>query len=252
MQLVNKVAIVTGGGRGLGRAYSEALAKEGASVIVADIRDTTKTVTTVIKNGGDAVGVTLDVTDMSSCENMVATAQEKYGRVDILINNAALYGDIQGGRFDEITDEQWEKVMAVNIKGIWHCCRAAVPVMREGGGGSIINISSLAATYGMPYALDYAMSKAAVIGMTRSLSRELGRDWIRVNSVAPSAVRTEGTDEYMGKKKEKALAVIAANQSLNANLEPKDMVGTIIFLSSNASQFITGQTLMVDGGTTLL
>jgi 3-oxoacyl-[acyl-carrier protein] reductase len=142
--------------------------------------------------------------------------------------------------------------MDVNIKGIWNCCRACVPSIKEAGGGTIINISSLAATYGMPYALDYAMSKAAVIGMTRSLARELGRDWIRVNSVAPTAVLTEGTEEYMGEKREKALAVIASNQALQVNLEPKDLVGTISFLISDASKFITGQTIMVDGGTTLL
>ena len=185
-------------------------------------------------------------------EAMAQAAVESFGGIDSLINNAALYGDISGGRFDQIPDEQWNKVMNVNIKGIWQCCKACVPHIRTAGGGTIVNISSLAATYGMPYALDYAMSKAAVIGITRSLARELGRDWIRVNSVAPSAVLTEGTEDYMGEKREKALAVIAGNQSLRANLEPKDMVGTILFLVSDASRFITGQTIMVDGGTTLL
>ena len=183
---------------------------------------------------------------------MAKAAIAAYGRIDSLVNNAALYGDISGGRFDQIPDSQWDNVMNVNIKGIWNCCRACVPSIRESGGGTIINISSLAATYGMPYALDYAMSKAAVIGMTRSLARELGRDWIRVNAVAPTAVLTEGTEEYMGEKMEKALAVIASNQALSANLQPKDMVGTISFLVSDASKFITGQTIMVDGGTTLL
>ena len=120
------------------------------------------------------------------------------------------------------------------------------------GGGAVINISSLAATYGMPYALDYTMSKAAVIGMTRSLARELGRNWIRVNAVAPSAVLTEGTTEYMGEKRDKALEVIAANQALQANLQTDDLVGTVVFLASDASRFITGQTIMVDGGPTLL
>ena len=142
--------------------------------------------------------------------------------------------------------------MNVNIKGIWQCCKACVPAIQHAGGGSVINISSLAATYGMPYALDYAMSKAAVIGMTRSLARELGRNWIRVNAVAPSAVLKEGTREYMGEKRDKALEVIAKNQSLQANLETDDLVGTIIFLASDASKFITGQTIMVDGGTTFL
>ena len=252
MELLGKTVVVTGGGRGLGRAYCESLAEQGANVVAADIRDTGNTIEAVKSAGGHAIGVHLDVTDPISCNDMANAAIEAYGRIDSLVNNAALYGDISGGRFDQISDSQWDNVMNVNIKGIWNCCRACVPSIRESGGGTIINISSLAATYGMPYALDYAMSKAAVIGMTRSLARELGRYWIRVNSVAPTAVLTEGTEEYMGEKMEKALAVIASNQALNANLEPKDMVGTISFLVSDASKFITGQTIMVDGGTTLL
>jgi len=249
---LGKTVVVTGGGRGLGRAYCESLAEQGANVVAADIRDTGNTIEAVKSAGGHAIGVHLDVTDPISCNDMANAAIEAYGRIDSLVNNAALYGDISGGRFDQISDSQWDNVMNVNIKGIWNCCRACVPSIRESGGGTIINISSLAATYGMPYALDYAMSKAAVIGMTRSLARELGRDWIRVNAVAPTAVLTEGTEEYMGEKMEKALAVIASNQALSANLEPKDMVGTISFLVSDASKFITGQTIMVDGGTTLL
>ncbi len=252
MELQGKTVVVTGGGRGLGRAYCESLAEQGANVVAADIRDTGNTIEAVKSAGGHAIGVHLDVTDPISCNDMANAAIESYGRIDSLVNNAALYGDISGGRFDQISDSQWDNVMNVNIKGIWNCCRACVPSIRESGGGTIINISSLAATYGMPYALDYAMSKAAVIGMTRSLARELGRDWIRVNAVAPTAVLTEGTEEYMGEKMEKALAVIASNQALSANLEPKDMVGTISFLVSDASKFITGQTIMVDGGTTLL
>ncbi len=252
MELLGKTVVVTGGGRGLGRAYCESLAEQGANVVAADIRDTGNTIEVVKSAGGHAIGVHLDVTDPISCNDMANAAIEAYGRIDSLVNNAALYGDISGGRFDQISDSQWDNVMNVNIKGIWNCCRACVPSIRESGGGTIINISSLAATYGMPYALDYAMSKAAVIGMTRSLARELGRDWIRVNAVAPTAVLTEGTEEYMGEKMEKALAVIASNQALSANLEPKDMVGTISFLVSDASKFITGQTIMVDGGTTLL
>ena len=252
MQLNDKTVVVTGGARGLGRAYCESLAAEGANVVAADIRDTQETVDSVTSAGGSAIGVDLDVAQMDSCEAMAQAAVESFGGIDSLINNAALYGDISGGRFDQIPDEQWNKVMNVNIKGIWQCCKACVPHIRTAGGGTIVNISSLAATYGMPYALDYAMSKAAVIGITRSLARELGRDWIRVNSVAPSAVLTEGTEGFMGEKREKTLAVIAGNQSLGVNLEPKDMVGTIIFLVSDASRFITGQTIMVDGGTTLL
>lgn len=252
MQLEEKVVVVTGGGRGLGRAYCEAMAREGAAVVAGDIRDTAETIATIEAAGGQAIGVKLDVADMNSCQVLADRAVEAFGRIDVLVNNAALYGDISGGRFDQLGEDQWDRVMAVNVKGIWNCCKACVPSMRQGGGGSIVNISSLAATYGMPFALDYATSKAAVIGMTRSLARELGRDWIRVNAVGPSAVLTEGTDEFMGEKRDKALQVIAAGQALQSNLTTDDMVGTIIFLASDAAKFITGQTVMVDGGSVML
>ena len=252
MQLKEKVVIVTGGGRGLGRAYCEAVAAEGALVVTADIRDTAGTVASIEAAGGQAVGTHLDVAEMDSCQAMADLAVEKFGRIDVVVNNAALFGDISGGRFDHIPEGQWDAVMQVNIKGVWQCCKACVPALRQTGGGSIINISSLAAKYGMAFGLDYAMSKAAVIGITRSLARELGRDWIRVNSVAPGAVLTEGTTENMGDKKDMVLEAIAAGQSLKKNLNTEDLVGTVVFLSSDASKFITGQTIMVDGGTVML
>ena len=251
-QLEGKVAIVTGGGRGLGRAYCEALAREGAAVVAADIRDTAETVDAIGKTNGRVTGVALDAADMASCETMAKHAVNEFGRIDVLINNAALYGDIQGGRFDKIPEDEWDRTMAVNVRGVWNCCKASVPAMREAGGGSIVNIASLAAVYGMPFGLHYATSKAAVIGMTRALARELGRDWIRVNAVAPSAVLTEGTDEFFGEKKEKFLGAVAAGQSLQQNLTTDDLVGTVLYLASDASRLVTGQTLMVDGGTVFL
>ena len=252
MSLEGKTVIVTGAGRGLGKAYSEALAEEGATVVAADIRDTSNTVTRINEQGGKAIGLSLDVAQMDSCQDMADKAISQFGSIDVLINNAALYGDISGGRFDELSEEQWDDVMTVNIKGIWQCCKACVPSLRKAGGGSIINISSLAAKYGMAYGVDYATSKAAVIGLTRSLARELGRDLIRVNAVAPSAVLTEGTDEFFSEKRDKALQMIAAGQSINRNLETGDLTGTIIYLASDASKFVTGQTIMVDGGTVML
>ena len=252
MSLEGKTVIVTGAGRGLGKAYSEALAEEGANVVAADIRDTSNTVTRINEQGGKAIGLSLDVAKMDSCQEMADKAISQFGSIDVLINNAALYGDISGGRFDELSEEQWDDVMTVNIKGIWQCCKACVPSLRKAGGGSIINISSLAAKYGMAYGVDYATSKAAVIGLTRSLARELGRDLIRVNAVAPSAVLTEGTDEFFSEKRDKALQMIAAGQSIKRNLETGDLPGTIIYLASDASKFVTGQTIMVDGGTVML
>jgi 3-oxoacyl-[acyl-carrier protein] reductase len=142
--------------------------------------------------------------------------------------------------------------MAVNVKGIWNCCKAAVPAMRQAGAGSIVNIASLAATYGMPYGLHYTASKAAVIGITRGLARELGRDSIRVNALAPSAVLTEGTNEFFGDKLDRALQAVKAQQTIQRNLVPADLAGTMAWLLSDDSAFITGQTIAIDGGTVML
>ena len=142
--------------------------------------------------------------------------------------------------------------MDVNITGIWHCCKAVIEPMRKQQGGSIINISSLAAIYGFPFGVHYAMSKGAVIGMTRAMAREVGRDNIRINAVAPSAVMTEGTKEFFGERLDKAANVIAQGQAIPRSLEAEDLVGTIVYLASDASKFVTGQTIMVDGGTVFL
>ncbi|MEO8557646.1 MAG: glucose 1-dehydrogenase [Rhodospirillales bacterium] len=251
-QMSGKVALVTGAARGLGRAYAEALAAAGASVVAGDVRDCADTVAAIAKAGGKATAVPLDVGKLDSCMAMAETAIAQYGRIDALINNAAMYAGLKGGKFDQLDEGQWDKVMQVNVKGVWFCCRAAVPHMRKQGGGSIVNISSLAPVYGLPFALDYSVSKGAVIAMTRSLARELGRDWIRVNAVAPSAVMTEGTTEFFGAKLDKAKVVIAQGQTLQRNLETEDLVGTIVYLASDASKFVTGQTIMVDGGTVYL
>ena len=253
MQLKDKVAVVTGAARGLGRAYCEAMAAEGATVIAADINDCSETVASVEQAGGRAIAAKVDVSDSASCQAMADLAADAYGRIDILINNAALYAGLQGARFEQLDESQWDRVMQVNIIGIWLTSRAFVGHMRSSGdGGSIINIASLAAVYGLPYGLDYVASKAAVIGMTRGMARELGPDLIRVNAVAPSAVMTEGTEEFFGEKFEKAKSVIASNQLIPGNLETEDLTGTIVYLASDASRFVTGQTHMVDGGSWFL
>ena len=252
MQLKDKVAIVTGAARGLGRAYAEALAREGAAVVAGDVRDCADTVKAIRDAGGRGLGVSLDVAKLESCKATADAAVKEFGRVDALVNNAALYANLKGGRFDQLDEAQWDQVMQVNIKGVWNACRAVVPLMRAQKSGSVINISSLAPVYGLPYALDYSMSKGAVIAMTRSLARELGRDWVRVNAVAPSAVMTEGTKEFFGEKLDKAKQVIAQGQSLQRNLDTGDLTGTIVYLASDASKFVTGQTIMVDGGTVFL
>ena len=251
-QLVNKVAIVTGAARGLGRAYAQAMAAEGAAILACDVNPCDETVAAITAAGGQAESAITDIADMASCAAMAEQAVAGFGRVDILVNNAALYGGLKGARFEQLDEAQWDAVMNINVKGLWQCCKAVVDPMRAAGGGSIINISSLAAVYGLPYGLDYVASKAAVIGMTRGMARELGRDRIRVNAVAPSAVMTEGTEEFFGEKFEKAKGVIASGQVIKRNLETEDLTGTIIYLASDASAFVTGQTHMVDGGSWFL
>ena len=252
MQLENKVSIVTGAARGLGRAYAEALAGAGSAVLACDVNDCSETVEAILRDGGQAVSTTVDITDIASCKAMAEVALASFGRIDVLVNNAALYGGLKGARFDLLEEAQWDDLMNVNVKGVWNACRAIVQPMRDSGGGSIINIASLAAVYGLPYGLDYVASKAAVIGMTRGMARELGRDRIRVNAVAPSAVMTEGTEEFFGEKLEKAKKVIASGQVIPRNLETSDVTGTVLYLASDASAFVTGQTHMVDGGSWFL
>ena len=250
--MTGKVAIVTGAARGLGRAYAVHLAKHGAKIVAGDVRDCAETIAEIEQNGGEALGIHLDVADTGSCEAMAAEATSKFGRIDALINNAALYGGLASAPVHQLEEEEWQQIMNVNVTGLWRCAKVVVEPMKEAGGGSIVNVASLAAMHGLVNGAAYATSKAAVIGLSRTLARELGRYWIRANSVAPSAVLTEGTSEFMGDRLEKAKQAIAAGQSLRRNLETEDLVGTVLYLASDASKFVSGQTIMVDGGTHFL
>jgi NAD(P)-dependent dehydrogenase (short-subunit alcohol dehydrogenase family) len=257
MDVAGKVVAITGAARGLGQEFARSLAAAGARVIAADVNDCSATLDLVRAEQAEGIAARLDVTDPASARDMVEAAARGFGRLDALINNAALYGALHGGRFDAIEEAEWDAAMAVNVKGIWNCCKAAVPAMRQSavqgaGGGSIVNIASLAATYGMPFGLHYTTSKAAVIGLTRGLARELGRDRIRVNALAPSAVITEGTREFFGPRMERALETIKSGQTIQRNLVPEDLAGTVLWLISDASGFVTGQTIAVDGGTVML
>jgi NAD(P)-dependent dehydrogenase (short-subunit alcohol dehydrogenase family) len=252
MDVRDKVVAITGAARGLGQEFARSLAAAGARVIAADVNDCSATLDLVRAEQAEGIAARLDVTDPASARDMVEAATRGFGRLDALINNAALYGALHGGRFDAIEEAEWDAAMAVNVKGIWNCCKAAVPAMRRAGGGSIVNIASLAATYGMPFGLHYTTSKAAVIGLTRGLARELGRDRIRVNALAPSAVITEGTREFFGARMERALETIKSSQTIQRNLVPEDLAGTVMWLISDASGFVTGQTIAVDGGTVML
>ena len=252
MDLDGKVVIVTGAARGLGREFACALGHAGAQIVAADINDCAETAALAAKAGARALPLRLDVRDAASAQAMAEAAVNEFGRIDGLVNNAALYGSLKGGSFEAIGEADWDAAMAVNVKGVWNCCKTVVPALRRAGGGSIVNMASLAATYGMPFALHYTTSKAAVIGLTRGLARELGRDRIRVNALAPSAVLTEGTQEFFADKLDRALNVIKTGQSIQRNLVPSDLTGAVLWLLSDSSALVTGQTIAVDGGTVML
>jgi NAD(P)-dependent dehydrogenase (short-subunit alcohol dehydrogenase family) len=252
MNFKNKVVVITGASRGLGREYARAFAERGANVAVSDLRDCRETLAIVEREGTSGLATNTDVTSAESTAEMAKAVLDRFGQIDVLINNAALYGSLRFVPFDQLDEREWDATMNVNVKGIWQCCKAVVPAMKAQNGGAIVNISSLAATYGMPNGLHYTASKAAVIGATRGLARELGRFNIRVNAVAPNVVNTDATSEVFREKRDKVLKNTLLQQAIRKPLETEDIVGAVLFLSSDLSRLTTGQTLMVDGGTVML
>jgi 3-oxoacyl-[acyl-carrier protein] reductase len=252
MKFDDRVVIITGAARGLGQEYARQFARRGARVAVNDLRDCGETMKIIEKEGAQGISTKTDVTSADSTREMAEAVMQEFGRIDVLVNNAALYGSLTFAPFERLDEQEWDATMNVNVKGIWQCCKAVLPAMRNQESGSIINISSLAATYGMPNGLHYTASKAAVIGATRGLARELGRHNIRVNAVAPNVVNTDATAEVFGDKRDKILDVTLAQQAIRKPLETEDIVGTVLFLASDHSKLTTGQTIMVDGGTVFL
>ncbi len=252
MRLRGKVAIVTGGAHGIGHAYCVAFAGEGAKVVVADIDENGAVATAreIESRGGEALAVKTDISDQQSTENMVERAVERFGAIDILVNNAALFSRIPMARatFDKIPIEEWERMMKVNITGAFLCVRAVVPYMKKQGGGKIINISSSAFFVGTGNRVHYLTTRGGIIGMSRGLSHELGQFNINVNCVAPGSTLSEETDipDYEQKVEMRKKAV--SSRALKRVEYPEDLVGTVIFLASKDSDFITGQTIVVDGG----
>ena len=250
MRLKDKVAIVTGAARGLGRVYALRLAKEGAKVVVADILDGKESVDAITAQGGEALYVKTDVTSEESTQDMARKVVERFGRIDILVNNAALFADLVKKPFWEIPASEWDKVMAVNLKGPFLCAKAVYPQMKKQGKGKIINVSSGTFYKGLPLFLHYVVSKGGNVALTRSMAREVGDAGINVNTIAPGYTETEFLKENPQDPAE-VVKMIVASRCIKRTQMPDDLTGTIVFLSSDDSDFITGQTIIVDGGSAL-
>jgi len=248
--LKDKVVIVTGGAHGIGKAYCRGFAKAGARVIVADI-DKPAAVNTAEEIGAPALGIHIDVSNEASTKIMAAQALEHFGGVDVLINNAAVFSVVpmNRGRIETIDPEEWDRLMAVNLRGLFFCCRAVLPAMRKQRSGKIINIASGTVFAGAPGRIHYVTSKAATIGFTRTLAREVGDDNINVNCLAPgNTLSEENPTEQMIRFRESSVSL----RALKRIQVPQDVVGAMMFLASPLSDFITGQTVNVDGGISFL
>ena len=243
-RLEGRVAIVTGGGHGIGKAYAHRLAEEGAAVVIAEL-DGAAAERVAAEVGGLAVRT--DVAEQASVAEMARRTLERYRRIDILVNNAAIFASVPMSRapFDQIDPAEWDRMMAVNLRGTWLACRAVIPQMREQRYGKIINISSGTALKGSASRIHYVTSKAGIIGFTRTLAMEVGKDNICVNCIAPgSTLSEENADEALIKYRQAA----ASTRALQRMQRPEDLVGAVAFFASADSDFITGQTLVVDGG----
>jgi NAD(P)-dependent dehydrogenase (short-subunit alcohol dehydrogenase family) len=239
-RLQGKVAIVTGGAMGIGKAIAARLAKDGAQVVVADLQ----------KSPAAALSLQVDVSKESDVAYMAAETAKKLGRIDILVNNAAVFSSLELRPFENIPPDEFRRVMEVNIMGVWLCCRACVPHMRKAGGGRIINLASGAPLKGVPLFLHYIASKGAVISMTRGLARELGKDAITVNALAPGFTLSENVAKVPAHVRQGEITRMT--RAIQRDEKPEDLVGAVSFLASEDAAFMTGQTVVVDGGSAMI
>lgn len=243
LNLKDKVVIITGAAGGLGKAFALAFANEGAKVAVCDknIKGATETAQEI---GNDAIAIEVDVANEASTKAMAQQVVDKFGKIDVLVNNAAIYATIQRKPFYEISEEEWDLVMNVNLKGVWMVSKAVIPFMKAANAGKIINISSATVMSGSPQWSHYVASKGGVIGFTRSMAKEVGDFNINVNAIAPGFTLTDASLSLIENAQKYGVDRGAIKRSSSA----EDIVGTALYLASSASDFVTGQTIVVDGG----
>jgi 3-oxoacyl-[acyl-carrier protein] reductase len=245
--LSGQVVVITGGGKGIGKVYAQEFARAGALVVASDIDgDGAKAVAKdILAEGGRAIGTQTDIADAGSVDRMVEAALKTFGAIDVLVNNASLMSVLPRRSWLEIPVDEWDRVMAVNLRGMFLCCKAVFPSMKAKGRGKIINISSSRVWEGTPLRLHYTTSKAGVIGLTRALAREVGEFGVTVNAVSPGNTQSE---TQIASSDPKYLAARVEGRAIPRGQIPEDLVGTVMFLASRASDFMTGQTINVDGG----
>ncbi len=243
--LAGKVAVVTGGSQGIGRAIADGLAEAGARIVIADLKGAEEAAASY----PEGVGLTVDVASEDDVTRMVADTVDRCGSLDVLVNNAGLYATLAMRPFTEIPLEEWRRVMDVNLASMFLTCREAVPVMRAQGGGTIVNISSGTPFRGVPFLLHYVTSKGAIVAFTRALAKELGKDGVRVNCVAPGFTMSQGVLDSP-EVVEKLRDVSVSARTIQRDQEPEDVVGAVVYLAGPTSSFVTGQTIVIDGGQT--
>jgi NAD(P)-dependent dehydrogenase (short-subunit alcohol dehydrogenase family) len=242
--LAERTVIVTGAATGIGQAFAVGCAAQGANVVVADLNAADETVAAVEAAGGRALAVRVDVADNDSVQAMARAALERFGRIDGLVNNAAYFREVRLTPFEDLDPAQWDRIFAVNVKGVWQCCKAVMPAMRERGNGSIVNIASVVAVAGQPGYLHYVATKGAVLSMTKGLAKECGSAGVRVNVIAPGFVITDATRNRPIEWQQSFLKA----RAISREQKPDDLVGTALYLLSDLAGFVSGQTIVVDGG----
>ena len=242
--LAGRTIVVTGAATGIGQAFAIGAAAQGANVVVADMNAADETLAAIEAAGGQALAVRVDVADDASVQEMAAAALHRFGRIDGLVNNAAYFREVTLTPFEALDLAQWDRVFAVNVRGVWQCCKAVIPAMRERKSGAIVNIASVVALAGQPGYLHYVASKGAVLSMTKALAKECGPHGVRVNVIAPGFVITDATKNRPVEWQQSFLKA----RAISREQRPDDLVGTALYLLSDLAAFVSGQTIVVDGG----